>query len=146
FVISGRKDTGQVLLLNSRSGQEQEFARHNYTAKDGKFTYSTHFPFNVLPVRGSYAPDAMVSLTRDGKTFGHRTHTRTGAVAPGFMWCKFDQLVDDELQPLWIAVLLWRDIQIRLAVIRPTLSVAAFEAPGALGCEHPSAIMRRSDP
>jgi hypothetical protein len=146
FVLSGRKDTGQVLLLNSRSGQEHDAPRHNYTSKYGKLAYSTHLPFNVVPVRGSYAPDAMVSLTLDGKTFAHRTHTRTGDVAPGFMWCKFDQVLGDELQPLWIAVLLCRDIQIRLTVLRPTLPVIAFEAPGALGCEQPDAILRRSDP
>lgn len=145
FVVSGRKETGQVLLLNSRSGQEHDFPRHNYTSKYGKLAYSTHLPFNVVPVRGSYAPDAMVSLTVDGKTFAHRTHTRSGNVAPGFMWCKFDQVVGDELQPLWIAVLLWRDIQIRLTVIRPTLPVLAFEAPGALGSEQPAKILRRSD-
>ena len=145
YVVSGRKDTGQVLLLNSRSGQEHDAPRHNYTSKYGKLTYSTHLPFNVLPVRGSYAPDAMISLTRDGKTFGHRGHTRTGGVAPGFMWSKFDQLIDDELQPIWIAVLLWRDVQIRLTVIRPTLSVMAFEAPGALGCEKAANLVRHSD-
>jgi hypothetical protein len=145
FVLSGRKDTGQVLLLNSRSGQEHDFPRHNYTSKYGKLAYSTHLPFNVLPVKGSYAPDAMVSLTLDGKTFAHRTHTRTGDVAPGFMWCKFDQVLGDELQPLWIGVLLWHDIQIRLTVLRPTLPVIAFEAPGALGSEQPANILRRSD-
>src|SRR5215211_4548504 len=145
FVLSGRKETGQVLLLNSRSGQEHDAPRHNYTSKYGKLAYSTHLPFNVLPVEGSYAPDAMVSLTLDGKTFVHRTHTRTGEVAPGFMWCKFDQVLSDELQPLSVAVLLWRDIQIRLTVIRPTLPVTAFEAPGALGCEQPATIVRRSD-
>jgi hypothetical protein len=145
FVLSGRKDTGQVLLLNSRSGQEHDAPRHNYTPKYGKLAYSTHFPFNVLPVHGSYSPDAMVSLTMDGKIFAHRTRTRTGDVAPGFMWCKFDQVVSNELQPLWVAVLLWRDIQIRLTVLRPTLPVMAFEAPGALGCEKPADIMRRSD-
>jgi hypothetical protein len=145
FVLSGRKDTGQVLLLSSRSGQEHDFPRHNYTSKYGKLAYSTHLPFNVVPVRGSYASDAMVSLTMDGQTFAHRTHTRSGDVAPGFMWCKFDQVVNDELQPLWIAVLLGRDLQIRLTVLRPTLAVMAFEAPGALGCEQPNAILRRSD-
>jgi hypothetical protein len=61
------------------------------------------------------------------------------------MWSKFDQTLDDELQPLWLAVLLWRDIQIRLTVIRPTFPVIAFEAPGALGCEKPASIIRRSD-
>jgi hypothetical protein len=146
FVLSGRKDTGQVLLLNSRSGQEHDAPRHNYTSKYGKLTYSTHLPFNVLPARGSYAPDAMISLSADGKTFAHRTHTRAGEVAPGFMWSKFDQVVDDELQPLWIAVLLWRDVQIRLTVIRPTLPVQAYEAPGVLGCEQPNTIVRSSDP
>ncbi len=146
LVLSGRRDTGQVLLLNSRSGQEHDAPRHNYTSKYGKFAFSTHFPFNVLPIRGSYAPDAMISLTADGKEFGHRLHTRAGAVAPGFMWAKFDQVVQDELQPVWVAVLLWKDIQIRLTVVRPTFPVQVFEAPGALGCEDPAALMRRSDP
>ncbi|HEY9529231.1 MAG TPA: hypothetical protein VIR02_19225, partial [Anaerolineales bacterium] len=114
-------------------------------SKYGKLAYSTHLPFNVLPVKESYAPDAMVSLTLDGKTFAHRTHTRAGDVAPGFMWCKFDQVLGDELQSLWIGVLLWRDIQIRLTVLRPTLPVMAFESPGALGCEKPTNIVRRSD-
>ena len=145
YVLCGRKATGQVLLLNSRSGQEHDAPRHNYTSKYGKLTYSTHLPFNVLPVRGSYAPDAMISLTRDGLTFGHRSHTRAGEVAPGFMWTKFDQIIDEELQPLWIAVLLWGDVQIRLTVIRPTYPVMAFEAPGALACEKPAGIIRRSD-
>ena len=146
FIVSGRKNTGQVLLLNSRSGQEHDAPRHNYTSKYGKLAYSTHFPFNVLPVRGSYAPDAIISLTHDGQAFGHRTHTRAGDVAPGFMWSKFDQVVHDELQPLWVAILLWKDVQIRLTVIRPTLPVMAFEAPGSLGCEKPSSLIRRSDP
>jgi len=145
FVVSGRKATGQVLLLNSRSGQEHDFPRHNYTSKYGKLVFSTHLPFNVLPVSGSYAPDAMISLTADGKTFGHRTHTRAGEVAPGFMWSKFDQLVGDELQPMWVGILLWRDMQIRLTILRPTLPVMAFEAPGALGCEIPADVIRWSD-
>jgi hypothetical protein len=145
FLLRGRRDTGQVLLLNSRSAQEHDAPRHNYTAKYGKFVYSTHFPFNVLPVRGSYAPDAMISLTQNRQTFGHRLHTRAGEVAPGFLWSKFDQELGDELQPLWVAILLWKDIQIRLTVIRPTFSVMTFEAPGALGCEIPANVVRRSD-
>jgi hypothetical protein len=145
FVISGRRDTGQVLLLNSRSGQEHDAPRHNYTSKYGKLVYSTHFPFNVIPVRGSYTPDAMISLTPERQEFGHRLHTRIGDVAPGFMWCKFDEVVRDELQPLWVAILLWRDVQIRFTVIRPTLPVMAFEAPGSLGTEKPISVLRRSD-
>lgn len=145
FVVSGCRETGQVLLLNSRSGQEHDAPRHNYTSKYGKLAYSTHLPFNVLPVRASYAPDAMISLTADGKTFGHRTHTRTGAAAPGFIWTKFDETINDEPQPIWVGVLLSGDIQIRLTVIRPTYPVMAFESPGTLGCEEPTKIRRRSD-
>jgi len=40
---------------------------------------------------------------------------------------------------------LWKDIQIRLTVIRPTFPVRAFEAPGALGCEKRGDMIRRSD-
>jgi hypothetical protein len=145
FLLSGRRHTGQVLLLNSRSGQEHDVPRHNYTSKYGKLVYSTHLPFNVVLVRGSYAPDSMISLTLDGKTFGHRGHIRAGEVAHGFMWTKFDQILEDELQPLWIAVLLYGDIQIRLTVLRPTFPVKAYEAPGALGCDQPNTIVRRSD-
>ncbi|MGQ0603656.1 MAG: DUF2264 domain-containing protein [Anaerolineales bacterium] len=145
FVLSGRQATGQVLLLNSRSGQEYDVARYNYTAKYGKFAYSTHFPFNVVAIQGSHAPDAMLALTRDGRAFGHRTRTREGLAAPGLIWCKFEELIDGEPQPMWVAVLLWRDLQIRLAHIRPTFPVRAFEAPGALGCERPAEIVRRSE-
>lgn len=146
FVIAGRQATGQVLLLNSRSGQEHDPPRYHYAAKYGKFAYSTHFPFNVLAARGAPAPDAMVALTRDGQAFGHRLRTRAGQAAPGLIWCKFEELIDDEPQPIWAAVLLWRDCQVRLAHLRPTFPVRAFEAPGALGCEAPTAIVRRSDP
>ncbi|HSL30355.1 MAG TPA: DUF2264 domain-containing protein [Anaerolineales bacterium] len=145
FIVSGRRETGQVLLLNSRSGQEHDAPRHNYTSKYGKLTFSTHFPFNVLPAQGAYAPDAMISLTPDGQTFGHRGYTRYGEAAPGFFWSRFDEVVHDELQPLWVAILLWEDIQIRLSIIRPTLPVMAFEAPGALGCETAVSMRRRSD-
>ena len=145
FVVSGRQTTGQVLLLNSRSGQEHDAPRYHYAAKYGKFAYSTHFPFNVVAVNGSQAPDAMIALTRDGRAFGHRVRTRDGAAAPGLIWCKYEELIDGEPQPLWTAVLLWRDLQVRLAHMRPTLPVRAFEAPGALGTERPTAIVRRSD-
>jgi len=61
------------------------------------------------------------------------------------MWSKFDEVIDDEPQPLWVGVMLWGDVQIRLTVIRPTLPVMAFESPGALGCDEPTKIIRRSD-
>jgi hypothetical protein len=151
FAVSGRRVTGQVLLLNSRSGQEYDEPRHNYTSKYGKLVYSSHLPFNVLPVGtprspNGYAPDAMLALTRDGRTFGHRLHTRSGGVAPGLMWSRFDEHVDGELQAIWAAVLLAGDRQIRLAVIRPSFPVRAFEAPGALGCDQAAGLQRRSDP
>ncbi len=146
FLVSGRQATGQVLLLSARSGQEHDSPGYNYTTKYGKLAYSTHFPFNVLPARGSHAPDAMLALSRGGRRFGHRLHARAGAVAPGFMWTRFDEMVDDEFQPLWVGVLLWGDRQIRLALIRPTFPVVAVEAPGALGTDAPTRIQRRSDP
>jgi len=151
FALSGRRATGQVLLLNSRSGQEHDAPGHNYTSKYGKLVYSSHFPFNVLPAGNprhprNFAPDAMLALTRDGRHFGHRLHTRRGGVAPGLLWCCFDEYVDDELQAVWAAVLLAGDRQIRLAVIRPSFPMQTYEAPGALGCEEAASIQRRSDP
>jgi hypothetical protein len=145
LAVSGRRNTGQVLLLNSRSGQERDASGNNYTSKYGKFVYSSHLPFNVLPAGGGYAPDAMLALTADGRHFGHRLHTRSGGVAPGLMWCRFDEWLDGELQAIWAAVLLTGDRQIRLAVIRPSFPVRAFEAPGALGCHRAAGVQRRSD-
>jgi hypothetical protein len=84
-------------------------------------------------------------LTRDGKRFGHRTHSRAGQAAPGFIWSRFDEVLDDEPQPLWVAVMLWGEVQIRMTIIRPTFPVMAFEAPGALGCEQPAKLLRHSD-
>lgn len=166
FVLSGRRATGQVIMLNSRAGQRDEiepdagggqltsesellmrFApRHDYATKYGKLAYSTHFPFNVAPVPGSYAPDAMLALTCDGLTFGHRSETRAGGVAPGLMWCEFDEAVGGQPQRVRVVVLLWNDLQIRFAFIQPSLPVRAFEAPGALGCDCAAGIVRRSDP
>jgi hypothetical protein len=145
FQVSGRQATGQVLLLNSRAGQEYDSPGHNYTSKYGKLVYSTHFPFNVLPVKGAYAPDAMLALAQGEQAFGHRLTTRTGGVAPGLMWTRFDEDLHHEAQVLWAAVLLDGDRQVRVGVIRPSFPVQVVEAPGALGCAGPAAVTRRSD-
>jgi hypothetical protein len=88
----------------------------------------------------------MLTLSRDGQSFGHRSVTRAGGVAPGVMWCAFEELVEDQPQAVRLVVLVWKDVQIRMALIQPTLPVRAFEAPGALGCDAASGIVRRSDP
>lgn len=146
FALSGRRATGQVILLNSRSGHAADVPRPDYTPKYGKFAYSTHFPFNVTPVANSYAPDAMIGLTRDGQTFGHRDVTRAGGAAARMMWCDFDEKVDGQIQRLQVVVLLWNDLQVRIGYVWPTLAVRAFEAPGTLGCSNASEVRRRSDP
>ena len=146
FALSGRRATGQVILLNSRSGHAADVPRPDYTPKYGKFAYSTHFPFNVAPVDNSYAPDAMIALTHDGQTFGHRDVTRAGGASPRSMWCAFDEEIEGQSQKLQVVVLLWNDLQVRLAYIQPTLPVRAFEAPGTLGCNDTSNIVRHSNP
>lgn len=165
FVLNGRHATGQVLLLNSRSGQPEEIVpdargglltsqaelmirfgpRHDYPSKYGKLTYSTHFPFNVAPIPGSYAPDAMIALSTDGLSFGHRGITYNGCVAPGMIWCEFEELVNEQPQNVRLANILWQDLQLRIAYIQPSLPVRAFDAPGALGCDGAAGIIRRSD-
>jgi hypothetical protein len=146
FTLSGRRTTGQVILLNSRSGHAADVPRPDYTPKYGKFAYSTHFPFNVAPVAGSYAFDAMLALTSDGVTFGHRDTTREGGAAPGMIWCAFDEILESQPQRIRAAVLLWRDLQVRLAYVWPSRPVRAFEAPGTLGCADATRVHRRSDP
>jgi hypothetical protein len=146
FVVSGRQATGQVLLLNSRAGHVADIGGHNYLPKYGKLAYSTHFPFNVIPVHGGYAPDAMPSLTADGRTFAHRALTRHSGAAPGLVWSQFDELVNDEPQAMATAVLLWRDVQVVLTTVAPTLPVMVYHAPAALGCDRPAGHIRRSDP
>ena len=78
FMLAGRRATGQVLLLNSRSGQEYDAPGHNYTSKYGKFAYSTHFgrpPHKVAPHyvitsdAGLINPDELLSFARL-KAFG----------------------------------------------------------------------------
>jgi hypothetical protein len=145
LAVSGRQATGQVLLLNGRSGHPDDVPRPSYIPKYGKFTYSTHFPFNVSPVGDTYSPDAMIALTHDGIHFGHRDTTRAGIAAPGFIHCEFDEIVNGDAQRIYAAVIIWRDIQIRAAYIQPTLPVQAFEAPGALGGEGAACVTRRSD-
>ena len=144
FVVRGRRATGQVTLLNSRAGLAS--TANSYPAKYGKLAYSTHFPFNAVAVNGGHGPDALPSLTADGLRFGHRTVTRRSGAAPGFIWSEFDEEVNGEPQAVRTAVLLWRDVQIVLAIIEPTLPVAAYYAPAALGVERPAGLVRRSDP
>ena len=146
LVVSGRRATGQVILLNGRSGHPADVPRPGYTPKYGKLAYTTHFPFNVAPIAESYAPDAMIALTHDGLTFGHRDTTRAGGAAPGVIWCEYDENVAGQPQRICTAVLVWRDLQLRLAAVRPSLPVRAFEAPGALGCEGAAKVTRRSEP
>ncbi|HET6824214.1 MAG TPA: DUF2264 domain-containing protein [Anaerolineales bacterium] len=146
FVLSGHRTTGQVLLLNSRSGHAADVPRSDYTPKYGKLAYSTHFPFNVARAGNSYAPDAMIALTHDGMSFGHRDVTRAGGAAPRSMWCAFEEEIGGQIQRLQVVVLLWQDLQVRLAYIWPTLAVRAVEAPGALGCADASVVKRCSDP
>lgn len=146
FVVSGKRETGQVLLLNSRAGHESDTPRSDYVPKYGKLAYSTHLPFNVVPASGSYAYDAMIALTRDGISFGHREATRRGGVAPGMMWCEFDEIVNGHAHTLKVAVLLWNDLQIRMALVEPRSPVRVFEAPGTLGCNGAGDVTRRSDP
>jgi hypothetical protein len=145
FALSGRRATGQVILLNSHSGHAADVPRPDYTPKYGKFAYSTHFPFNVAQAGNSYAPDAMIALTHDGVTFGHRDVTLAGGGAPRMMWCAFDEIIEGQSQKLQVVVLLWNDLQVRLACIWPTLTVRAFEAPGVLGCSGAYRVKRRSD-
>jgi hypothetical protein len=134
-----------VILLNAGSGHSTENPRHNYIAKYGKFVYSTHFPFNVLPAGKTYAPDATVVLTRDGLTLDHRIGTRANGVAPGMMWCEFVEYVHDEAQLIRVAVLMWRDLQVRLTFVQPTRRVRVVEGPGALGASGAALVSRRSD-
>ncbi len=145
LAVSGRRATGQVILLNARSGHPADVARSGYPPKYGKFAYSTHFPFNVAPAAESYAPDAMIALTHDGQAFGHRDTTRAGEAAPGVVWCDYDESVAGEPQRLRALVLLWRDLQVRVARLEPTRPVRAFESPAALGCGGAAAVTRCSD-
>lgn len=145
FVLSGRRETGQVFLLNAGSGHQPENPRHNYLPKYGKFAYSTHFPFNVLPAGHTYAPDAMVSLTNDDREYAHRFVNRTHEVGPGVMWVEFFEYVDSEPQLLRAALVMWRDVQLRFTFVQPTQRARMVEAPGALGCSGPRAVVRRSN-
>lgn len=146
LMVTGRRATGQVLLLNGGSGHLPENPRHNYVSKYGKLAYSTHFPFNVLPAPTSYAPDAMVSLRDKDGVFAHRFMSRAHGVVPGMMWCEYVQVVEDDFQILRTANVMWRDIQLRLTRVLSSHRVRAFEAPGALGCEGAACVTRRSNP
>ncbi len=145
FQVSGRRDTGQVLLLNAGSGHLPENPRHNYVSKYGKLVYSTHFPFNVLPAPHSYAPDAMVALTENDRDLAHRFLSRAYAVAPGFSWCEFVEHVDDDAQLVRVGLLLWRDVQLRFTSVLTSHRVRVLEAPGALGAEGAARVLRQSN-
>jgi hypothetical protein len=132
-----------VLLLNSRASAG---ASNHYPAKYGKLAYSTHFPPNVIPVNSGYGPDSLPILTADGRRFGQRVHTHHSGAAPGFIWSAFAEVVNDEPQAMTTAVLVWRDVQVVLAVVHPALPVSAYHAPAPLGVERAAGLVRRSDP
>jgi hypothetical protein len=44
-----------------------------------------------------------------------------------------------------VAVLVWKDLPIRLAWLGPALPVRAFEAPGALGADCPAILADPSE-
>lgn len=145
FVVSGRRNSGQVLLLNAGSGHLPENPRHNYVSKYGKLVYATHFPFNLLPAPKSYAPDAMIALTEDDRTFSHRFMSRAHQVAPGLAWSEFVAEAGDDPQLVRVAVLLWRDVQLRFTSVLTSHTVRVLEAPGALGAAGAASVTRRSD-
>lgn len=145
YVLSGHQKTGQVFLLNAGTGHAPENPRHNYVSKYGKFAYSTHFPFNVLPAGHTYAPDAMVALTSDDKHYGHRYQNRTFGVAPGLSWSEFFEDTDVDIVWMRVAVLMYGEIQLRFTFIQPTRKVRVVEAPGALGCSGAAAVTRTSN-
>jgi hypothetical protein len=144
FSVVGNRATGHVQLLNAGAGHLPENPRHNYVSKYGKLVYSTHFPFNVLPAPDSYAPDAMISLTHDDEKYAHRFMSRAHGVAPGFSWCEFVENVEDDWQIVRIAIVMWRDVQIRVTRVLTSHRVRVGEAPGALGCDGAAFVTRQS--
>lgn len=169
FNVSGRRAGGEVFLLNAGSGFKLDNPRHPYHAKYGKLVYSSHFPFNVLLAGSTYAPDAMIALTADDENFGHRSLGPAHGAAPGVIWCDFEENIAKEsrtrrlarrvlnrffpgriwmprvCQPLHVAILIWRDIQLRLVFVEPTMPVRVVEAPGALGCAGATSVTRLSN-
>lgn len=145
YVLSGHQATGQVFLLNAGTGHYPENLRHNYLPKYGKLAYSTHFPFNVLPAGRTYAPDAMVAVTNDDKHFGHRYLIRSFGTAPGFIWTEFFEELDVDVVWMKVAILMWREVQLRFTFLQPTRKARTVEAPGALGCSGAAVVTRRSN-
>ena len=144
--MSGYQKTGQVFLLNAGTGHHPENPRHNYLPKNtGKFAYSTHFPFNVLPAGHTYAPDTMVAVTNDDKTYGHRYLNRAFGVAPGFIWTEFFE--DMDIDVVWMRAG-GLDVGRGAAALHlypADPPGAVVEAPGALGCSGAAAVTRTSN-
>jgi hypothetical protein len=88
----------------------------------------------------------MLALMGADGVCGHRIATLSSGVGPGMFWCDFNETIRGALQKLRVGVFIWRDLQVRLAFVLPSLPVRALEAPGALGCERAADVIRRSEP
>ena len=133
FVVTGRQDTGQVPLLNSRARPGARPAPHNYTSKYGKLAYSTHFPFNVLPAqRQLRARCHAACLTADGRPSATACTPRARRRGPRPHVDALRRRGAGEPQAaVGGRAALGRRAGGRQALVRPTLPVSAYEAPGA---------------
>ncbi|MBI3651590.1 MAG: DUF2264 domain-containing protein [Acidobacteria bacterium] len=123
FCLIGDRATGQVQILSAVTSHSLN-ARQNYQAKYGKFAYSSHFPFNVLPVDDSYAFDSMLGLTEDGRSFGHRGMSDFGESGTGFIFERFTEETKGGEHRINTAVIAKGDALVRLHRVTPHSGVA----------------------
>ncbi|MFZ1059023.1 MAG: DUF2264 domain-containing protein [Candidatus Rokuibacteriota bacterium] len=127
FALFGSKRSGHVQLMRGSSCGDGDTDR---AAKYGKLQYSSSFPFNVVPVDGSFPFDSMISLTANGGDFTHRTTTESGVVAPGFCFVDFTVSAGGGNHKVRTAGIAVRDGIFRLTEVEPdtAVPVKAYEA------------------
>jgi Uncharacterized protein conserved in bacteria (DUF2264) len=142
LLLGWRQRTGETWLVNARADHPDDIPGHDYTPYYGKSLIRSHFPLTVRTAAGHPGPDGAVLFV--GKRHAdHRGLTEAGEVGPSWAWSRYRVASDGGRHDVTMAVLPWRDLEIRLTAVRPASPVRLVEAPAALGAAS-SADVRRT--
>jgi hypothetical protein len=141
LLIGWRRRTGETWIANARADHPDDIPGHDYTPYYGKSMIRSHFPLTVRTAAGHPGPDGSVLFVGEQQT-DHRRLTDTGNVGPSWAWSRYRMTIDGRAHGVTTVVLPWRDVEVRLTLVRPRSPVRLVEAPAALGAARPEDVRR----
>jgi hypothetical protein len=141
LLIGWRKRTGETWIANARADHPDDIPGHDYTPYYGKSMIRSHFPLTVRTAAGHPGPDGSVLFVGQHQT-DHRRLSDNGNVGPSWAWSRYRVAIDGRTHTATTVVLPWREVEIRLTLVRPGSPVRLVEAPAALGAASPEDVRR----